>query len=57
MHGLSTETALYQLPLQRVRQRVSFGKIESESTYPDLLGIQIDSFQEFLQEDINAADR
>ena len=57
MNGLSTETALYQLPLQRVRERVSFGKIESESTYPDLLGIQIDSFHDFLQEDVGIADR
>ncbi|MFN6135703.1 MAG: DNA-directed RNA polymerase subunit beta [Bacteroidota bacterium] len=57
MNGLSTETALYQLPLQRVRERVSFGKIESESTYPDLLGIQIDSFHDFLQEDVGFSDR
>jgi len=36
---------------------VSFGTIESESTYPDLLGIQIDSFHDFLQEDVHVSER
>ena len=57
MNGSTLDTSLYQLPLPRLRERISFGKIESESTYPDLLGIQIDSFHDFHQEDVSAADR
>ncbi|MFN5877189.1 MAG: hypothetical protein ACK45E_13060, partial [Ignavibacteria bacterium] len=49
--------SLYQMPLQRLRNRVTFGTIESESTYPDLLGIQIDSFHDFLQEDVSISER
>ena len=30
-------------------QRVSFGKIKLSSAYPDLLEIQLKSFQEFFQ--------
>ena len=57
MNGSTLDTSLYQLPLPRLRERISFGKIESESTYPDLLGIQTDSFHDFHQEDVSAADR
>ncbi|MBK6290842.1 MAG: DNA-directed RNA polymerase subunit beta [Ignavibacteria bacterium] len=57
MNGSTLDTSLYQLPLPRLRERVSFGTIESESTYPDLLGIQIDSFHDFHQEDVNASER
>ncbi|MCX6141470.1 MAG: DNA-directed RNA polymerase subunit beta [Candidatus Kapabacteria bacterium] len=57
MNGSTLDTSLYQLPLPRLRERISFGKIESESTYPDLLGIQIDSFHDFHQEDVPADDR
>ncbi len=57
MNGSILDTSLYQIPLPRLRERVSFGTIESESTYPDLLGIQIDSFHDFHQEDVNPSER
>ena len=57
MNEARVDTSLYQLPLQRLRDRVTFGTIESESTYPDLLGIQIDSFHDFLQEDVHISER
>jgi DNA-directed RNA polymerase subunit beta len=57
MNESRLDISLYQLPLQRLRNRVTFGTIESESTYPDLLGIQIDSFHDFLQEDVSVSER
>ena len=48
---------MYQLPLPRLRERISFGQIETEDTYPDLLGIQIDSFHDFHQEDVPGMER
>jgi DNA-directed RNA polymerase subunit beta len=51
------DTALYSLPLPRLRDRVTFGHIPRHTTYPDLLGIQIHSYFELLQEDIAPDDR
>jgi len=51
------DTTLYSMPLVRLRNRVSFSQAEHEVLYPDLLGIQIDSFHEFIQEDVPPADR
>ncbi len=51
------DTSLYTLPLQRLRERVTFGHVAKHHTYPDLLGIQIDSFKEFIQEDVPAEER
>lgn len=57
MNGSTLDTSLYQLPLPRLRERISFGQIETEDTYPDLLGIQIDSFHDFHQEDVPGMER
>ena len=57
MNGSTLDTSLYQLPLPRLRERISFGQIETEDTYPDLLGIQIDSFHDFHQEDVPGLER
>jgi len=57
MNGSTLDTSLYQLPLPRLRDRISFGQIETEDTYPDLLGIQIDSFHDFHQEDVPGLER
>jgi DNA-directed RNA polymerase subunit beta len=57
MNGSTLDTSLYQLPLPRLRDRISFGQIETEDTYPDLLGIQIDSFHDFHQEDVPGMER
>ncbi len=57
MNGSTLDTSLYQLPLPRLRERISFGQIETEDTYPDLLGIQIDSFHDFHQEDVPGTER
>ncbi len=51
------DTSLYTMPLVRLRNRVSFSRAEHEVLYPDLLGIQIDSFHEFIQEDVAADER
>ena len=45
------DTTLYTLPLKRLRERVHFGHVSKHHTYPDLLGIQIDSYHEFIQEE------
>ena len=57
MNGSILDTSLYHLPLPRLRERISFGQIETEDTYPDLLGIQIDSFHDFHQEDVPGTER
>ena len=57
MNGSTLDTSLYQLLLPRLRDRISFGQIETEDTYPDLLGIQIDSFHDFHQEDVPGLER
>ena len=51
------DTSLYTLPLPRLRERVTFGHIAKHHTYPDLLGIQIDSYHDFLQEEVVPDDR
>lgn len=51
------DTTLYTLPLQRLRERVTFGHVVKHHTYPDLLGIQINSFHEFLQENVKPEER
>jgi DNA-directed RNA polymerase subunit beta len=51
------DTSLYTMPLVRLRNRVSFERRQKDVLYPDLLGIQIDSFKEFLQEDVHPTDR
>lgn len=51
------DTTLYTLPLQRLRERITFGHVAKHHTYPDLLGIQINSFQEFIQENVKPEDR
>ena len=51
------DTSLYTLPLPRLRERVTFGHIAKHHTYPDLLGIQIDSYHDFLQEEVIADER
>ncbi len=43
--------------LIRLRERVDFSKASKISTYNDLLGIQIDAYKEFLQEDVPASKR
>jgi len=56
MHA-SQDTTLYTLPLKRLRERVHFGHVSKHHTYPDLLGIQIDSYHEFIQENVPADER
>ena len=51
------DQALYSLPLPRLRERVTFGHIPRHTTYPDLLGIQIHSYDELLQEELTPDDR
>lgn len=51
------ETNLYSLPVQRLRERINFGRHDQELMYPDLLGIQIASYDEFLQEETAPVDR
>ncbi|MFM8178488.1 MAG: DNA-directed RNA polymerase subunit beta, partial [Candidatus Kapaibacterium sp.] len=40
-----------------LRNRISFAKVSDESFYVDLLGVQIQSYNEFLQEDAAPQDR
>ncbi len=40
-----------------LRNRISFAKVSDESFYVDLLGVQIQSYNEFLQEDTAPQDR
>ncbi|MFZ9871034.1 MAG: hypothetical protein ACO3E0_07800, partial [Candidatus Kapaibacteriota bacterium] len=51
------DSSLYTLPLKRLRERVHFGHVSKHHTYPDLLGIQIDSYNEFLQESAAVEER
>lgn len=41
----------------RLRNRISFAESDDSGIYPDLLGIQIDAYKSFLQEEIPAAKR
>ncbi len=41
----------------RLTERIWFGDIEKEKHYPDLLALQIQSFKDFLQEDVPAYER
>ncbi|NQW29616.1 MAG: DNA-directed RNA polymerase subunit beta [Ignavibacteria bacterium] len=43
--------------MHRLRERVTFGHLQRPSMYPDLLGIQIDSFDEFIQENTAPSER
>lgn len=52
-----TPDNLYTSELIRLRERISFGRVEKEHSYPDLLGIQLDSYHEFLQEDVPTSER
>jgi len=52
-----TPDNLYTSELIRLRERISFGRVEKEHSYPDLLGIQLDSYHEFLQEDVPSNER
>jgi DNA-directed RNA polymerase subunit beta len=36
----------------RLRRRINFSRSKAQSDYPDLLSIQLDSYKEFLQEDV-----
>jgi len=56
MHS-NQDTSLYTLPMHRLRERVTFGHLQRPSMYPDLLGIQIDSFDEFIQENTAPSER
>ncbi len=57
MQGTQEISNLYALPIQRLRERITFGHLEADAMYPDLLGIQIASYDEFLQEDTPPLER
>jgi len=41
----------------RLRRRINFSRSKATSDYPDLLSIQLDSYREFLQEDVTPSKR
>jgi DNA-directed RNA polymerase subunit beta len=43
--------------LVRLRQRINFGKRNKADEYPDLLGVQIQAYKDFLQEEIEPSKR
>jgi DNA-directed RNA polymerase subunit beta len=53
----NADMALYTLELPRLRDRVSFARVPEQLQYPDLLGIQLASYHEFLQEDTPVSER
>ena len=38
-------------------KRINFGKLQEVLPIPDLIGLQIDSYRDFLQKDVPPADR
>ncbi len=51
------ETSIFSMPLVRLRNRITFGSVEKEHSYQDLLGIQLDAYHEFLQENVSSSER
>jgi DNA-directed RNA polymerase subunit beta len=58
--GLSVKTNPFSHPgtIVRLRNRINFAhRPADESSYPDLLNLQLDSYQEFLQEEVPPSQR
>ncbi len=43
--------------LVRLKERITFSKADVENIYPDLLGVQISAYEDFLQEDVAPSKR
>jgi DNA-directed RNA polymerase subunit beta len=43
--------------LVRLRKRIDFSQVKEKNEYPDLLNIQLDAYEDFLQEDVLPAHR
>ncbi len=52
LNGMATHEALV-----RLRNRISFANVTTDSTYVDLLNVQLRSYEEFLQEDAASTER
>ena len=51
------DPSMYTQHLVRLRDRITFGNLHREVEYPDLLGLQVDSYDDFLQEGTHPNDR
>jgi len=57
MKSNKIQNSINENELIRIRERIFFGQNENENIYPDLLNVQLDSYVDFLQENVPASER